>query len=60
VRLALRIPYEKVGAVKRLVHPPEVELAEEEYGEEARLVLVVHEERQGILREALADLGISL
>src|SRR5215213_8216716 len=25
VLLALRIPYEKVGAVKRLVHPPEIE-----------------------------------
>lgn len=60
VRLALRVPYERVGAVKRLIHPPEVELEEEEYGQEARLVLVVHEERQGTLREALADLGISL
>lgn len=60
VRLALRIPYEKVGAVKRLVHPPEVELESEEYGEDARLVLMVHEGRVGGVREALADLGISL
>ncbi|HEX7181774.1 MAG TPA: YigZ family protein [Thermoanaerobaculia bacterium] len=60
VRLALRVPHGKVGAVKRLIHPPGVELEEEEYGQEARLVLVVHEERQGALREALADLGISL
>jgi uncharacterized YigZ family protein len=57
-RLAVRIPYEKVGAVKRLVHPPEVELEAEEYGEEARLVLAVHEERLPTLQEALADLGI--
>lgn len=57
-RLALRIPYEKVGPVKRLVHPPEVELETEEYGEEARLVLAVHEERVAVLRESLADLGI--
>ena len=57
-RVALRIPYEKVGAVKRLVHPPEVELESEEYGEDARLVLTVHEERMGALREALADLGV--
>jgi uncharacterized YigZ family protein len=56
--LVLRIPYEKVGAVKRLVHPPEVELEAEEYGEEARLVLAVHEGRVAALREALADLGI--
>jgi uncharacterized YigZ family protein len=58
-RLALRVPYEKVGAVKRLVHPPEVELESEEYGEDARLVLSVHEERMGALREALADLGVT-
>ncbi len=57
-RLVLRIPYEKVGAVKRLVHPPEVELESEEYGEDARLVLSVHEERLDMLREALADLGV--
>lgn len=57
-RLALRVSYEKVGAVKRLVHPPEVELESEEYGEDARLVLTVHEERMGALREALADLGV--
>jgi uncharacterized YigZ family protein len=59
VRLALRVPFERVGAVKRLIRPPEVELEAEEYGEEARLVLGVHEERQAALREALADLGVS-
>jgi putative IMPACT (imprinted ancient) family translation regulator len=63
VRLALRVPYERVGAVKRLIHPPTVELESEEYGqpaEGARLVLVVQEERRTALREALADLGIAL
>jgi len=60
VHLALRVPYERVGAVKRLIHPPEVELEAEEYGAEARLVLAVYEEREAALREALADLGISL
>jgi uncharacterized YigZ family protein len=59
-RLVLRVPYERVGAVKRLVHPPAVELESEEYGEDARLVLSVHEERVGSLREALADLGIAV
>jgi uncharacterized YigZ family protein len=59
-RLSLRVPYERVGAVKRLVHPPEVELEREEYGEDALLVLVVHEEREKPLREALADLGLAL
>jgi putative IMPACT (imprinted ancient) family translation regulator len=60
VRLALRLPYEKVGAVKRLVHPPEVELEAEEYGEDALVVLSVHEGRVAALREALADLGIAV
>jgi uncharacterized YigZ family protein len=60
VRLTLRIPYERVGAVKRLLRPPEIELESEEYGDVARLVLAVHEERQESLRESLADLGISL
>lgn len=58
VRVTLEIPYEKVGAVKRLIHPPAVELESEEYGERARLVLAVHEERKDALRQALADLGI--
>jgi len=58
VRVALEIPYEKVGAVKRLIHPPAVELESEEYGERARLTLAVQEERREELREALADLGI--
>jgi len=60
VQLVLNVPYERVGAVKRLIHPPQVELAAEEYCNEARLVLAVHEERQAGLREALADLGIAL
>lgn len=58
VRLTFEVPYDKVGAVKRLIRPPEVELAEEEYGAAARLVLVVHEERREALREALAALGV--
>jgi uncharacterized YigZ family protein len=58
VRVTLEVPYERVGAVKRLIHPPAVELESEEYGERARLVLAVHEERREALREALADLGI--
>lgn len=58
VRIVLEAPYEKVGAVKRLIRPPEVELEAEEYGVTARLVLAVHEERREALREALADLGI--
>lgn len=58
VRLPLQVPYEKVGAVKRLIHPPEVELESEEYAEAAQVILVVHENRVAALREALADLGV--
>jgi uncharacterized YigZ family protein len=58
VRLAVEIPYERVGAVKRLIHPPEVELEGEEYGATARLVLVVQEERRAALLESLAELGV--
>ncbi|HET9211867.1 MAG TPA: YigZ family protein [Thermoanaerobaculia bacterium] len=58
-RLAVEIPYEKIGAVKRLLRPPEVELEAEEYGAAARLVLAVHQEREEALRDALAELGIA-
>jgi uncharacterized YigZ family protein len=57
-RVAVEVPYEKVGAVKRLLRSPEIELEAEEYGAAARLVLAVHEEREEALREALAELGI--
>ena len=59
VRVDVEIPYEKVGAVKRLLRPPEVELESEEYGAAARLRLAVHEERLEALRGALADLGVA-
>jgi uncharacterized YigZ family protein len=57
-RVAVAVPYEKVGAVKRLLRPPEIELEAEEYGAVARLTLAVHEERLETLRKALAELGI--
>jgi len=60
VRLRVEVPYERVGAVKRLIRPPEVELEREEYGAAARLELVVHEERLAALREALAELGAGM
>jgi uncharacterized YigZ family protein len=59
VEVEIAVPYERVGAVKRLIHPPAVELVSEEYGERALLVLAVHEERREGLAAALADLGIS-
>src|SRR4029453_15343283 len=39
VRIAVEIPYEKVGAGKRLLRPPEIELEGEEYGAGAPVVL---------------------
>lgn len=58
VRISLQVPYERVGAIKRLIHPPDIELESEDYGAEARLVLTVHEDRCDELRETLADLGL--
>jgi uncharacterized YigZ family protein len=59
VELALALPYERLGAVKRLVHPPEVELVAERYGERVELVLSVRADRRDDLAAALADLGVA-
>lgn len=58
-RLELEIPYELLGAVKRLVHPPDVELLEEDYGARVRLVLAVRTDRRRAVAAALADLGLA-
>lgn len=55
--LEVELPFESVGAVKRLVHPPEVELESESWNETARLVLRVRTSRLAELRETLAALG---
>lgn len=57
--LALTVPYDRLGAVKRLVHPPEVEVLREEYGARVRLVLGVFASRRAALEAALADLGLA-
>jgi putative IMPACT (imprinted ancient) family translation regulator len=57
--IAVELPYELIGAVKRLVRPPEVELADERYGERVRLVLTVHRHLRGEVEAALADLGLA-
>jgi putative IMPACT (imprinted ancient) family translation regulator len=54
----VEVPYERLGPVKRLVHPPEVELVAETYGERVRLVLSVREDRRDEVVAALADLGV--
>jgi uncharacterized YigZ family protein len=57
VTVACELPYDRLGAAKRLVHPPEVELLSETYGSAVRLVLRAHEERAPTLLAALAELG---
>lgn len=59
VELAVELPYDRLGAVKRLVRPPQVEVRSEEYGATVRLVLAVHEVEREALEAALADLGIA-
>lgn len=58
--IVVELPYERLGAVKRLIHPPEVELRQEVYGERVSFCLGVQMRHLGSLRAALADLGIGL
>lgn len=57
--LAVELPYDRLGALKRLVRPPQVEIRSEEYGAAVRLVLAVHEAERPALEAALADLGVA-
>lgn len=59
VTLTLEVPYEKIGAVKRLIHPPKVELRSESYGAAAWLVLTVWETETATLEDALGDLALT-
>lgn len=59
VGLTVTVGYAQLGAVKRWLRPPEVELESETYdGETARLVLRVQEPAVSALRESLAGLRI--
>lgn len=61
VRLTLAVDYPQLGAVKRWLRPPGVELESEAYdGETAHLVLRVQEPALSALRESLAGLRIEL
>lgn len=57
-RLRLRVPYDRIGAVKRLVRAPAVELASESYGADAEIVLAVVESELAGLLATLEDLGL--
>jgi uncharacterized YigZ family protein len=58
VELVVEVPYDRVGAVKHLVNPPEIELVSEEYGRSARIVLRVAAARQREFENALGDRGV--
>lgn len=58
VELVLELPYDRLGALKRLVRPPRVKIVDEAYGASVRLVLAVHEAERAELEAALADLGL--
>jgi uncharacterized YigZ family protein len=62
VRLAISAPPARIGAVKRLIRPPEVEIESETYGElaGAEIVLSVEEDRRASLEEALAGLPVTI
>jgi uncharacterized YigZ family protein len=62
VRLAIAAPLTRIGAVKRLIRPPEVEIESETYGElaGAEIVLSVEEDRRASLEEALAGLQVTI
>ena len=58
VLVEIVVPYTRFGELKRLVHPPEVEIVDVRYADESvRLTLEVAVGRQEWLREALASLG---
>lgn len=59
-QVRLELPYDRLGAVKRLIHPPAVELIEESYGAAVELLLSVHRHRRRELEENLAELGLSV
>ena len=58
VSLVVVVPYSRFGEVKRLIHPPEVEIVGERYADrQVRLTLEVAVGRLRWLEEALAQVG---
>jgi uncharacterized YigZ family protein len=57
-RLRVVAPYGAVGAIGRLVHPPEVVLRHTEWGARAELVLEVYVDRIDSVLEELRGLGV--
>ena len=59
-RLTIELAYTQLGAVQRLVHPPELEVLAQSFGERVRLALAVADARLPALRETAAALGVEL
>lgn len=59
-RLRLVLPYDAVGALQRLVHPPDLEVVDERYGAEVELVVAVVPERRGEVEALAASLGLGI
>ncbi len=57
--LEVDVPYDRLGALERLVQPPRVELANAEYGSRVRCSLRVVPSRRAALEEGLAALGLA-
>ena len=55
----LQLPYDRLGAVKRLVRPPRVEIADESYGAAVCVRLRCWRGERAGLEAALAELGLT-
>ena len=58
--LEIEVAYPQLGAVQRLLQPPEVELLEQRFGERVVLRLAVAVSRLAAVRERAAELGAVL
>ena len=55
----LDVPYERLGAVKSLVRPPEIQIVDQTFSDTVRLRLRVAVRREAEIRAALADLKVT-
>jgi uncharacterized YigZ family protein len=59
VRLVVRVPFDRVGALKRQIRPGAVELTDESYGTDGRLVFAVALAEREAFEAVLAELGLA-
>lgn len=57
IEWVVTLPYERVGDLKRLVHPPAVQMVDEEYGEWVTVRLRVFKAQSKQVRETLSARG---